>query len=425
MGIFNFEKYHFYYIIKHMENKKITNITAEQILDSRNNPTLRVSVYVSDIFSSFEVPSGASTGKYEACELRDGASGKSEVLNAVKKIETVIKEALVGVDVDNQREIDNIMIKLDGTLQKTNLGGNSMIGVSIACAKTAAKVKNIEVYEHLKTLANINPSRKEPFLYFNLINGGKHAATRLAFQEFHIVPQVETSSESVEISKNIQERLDEILEKEFGAVTKGDEGGVALNVADIFTPLILMKKAVAELGYSDKIKYALDVAASSFYEADNGLYKFMDKDWTKEEMINLYEKICTDFPMLSIEDPFDEEDFESFTNLQSKLKDTKLIGDDLTVTNTSRLQMAIDKKSIKGIIIKPNQIGTLSETLETMKLARDNDIDCIISHRSGETMDDFIGDLVCAFGCFGIKAGALGPKERNVKYERIIKINTK
>lgn len=405
-------------------DKKITNITAEQILDSRGNPTLRVSVYAGDIVSSFEVPSGASTGKYEACELRDGKDSKSGVSNAIEKIESVIKKALIGIGVDQQKQIDEIMIKLDGTPQKTNLGGNSMIGVSIACAKTAAKVRNMEVYEYLRTLAQITPSRKEPFLYFNLINGGKHAATKLAFQEYHIVPQVETSKESVEISRNIQNKLDEILIKEFGEpLKKGDEGGVALDVEDIFVPLTLMKKAVEESGYINKVKFALDVAASSFYN-NTGVYKFMSRDWTKDEMMDLYQKICKDFPMISIEDPFDEEDYKSFTKLQEKSGDERLIGDDLTVTNIERLQKAINEKSIRGIIIKPNQIGTLSETIDTMKLARLHNIDCIVSHRSGETMDDFIADLAYAYGCFGIKAGALGPKERNVKYERIIKINS-
>ncbi|MFA6251571.1 MAG: phosphopyruvate hydratase [Candidatus Paceibacterota bacterium] len=407
-------------------DKKITNITAEQILDSRQNPTLRVSVYVGDVVGVFEVPSGASTGKYEACELRDDEGGKSGVSNAIEKIETIIKPALIGKEVDKQKEIDNIMIQLDGTPQKTNLGGNSMIGVSIACAKTAAKVMNMEVYEYLKTLAEITPSRKVPFLYFNLINGGKHAKTKLAFQEYHIVPQVETAEESVKISREIEEKLDEIILKEFGKPpVKGDEGGVALDVENVIVPLTLLEKAVIELGYQDKIKFALDVAASSFYDHDKGVYKFMGKDWANDEMINLYEQICDGFPMISTEDPLDEEDYIGFTILQERIGDIKLIGDDLTVTNTKRLQKAIDEKSIKGIIIKPNQIGTLSETLATMKLARENNIDCIVSHRSGETMDDFIGDLSCAFGCFGIKAGALGPKERNVKYERIIKITSR
>jgi len=405
-------------------NKKITNIIAEQILDSRKNPTLRVSVFVDEIVGSFDVPSGASTGKYEACELRDGQSGKSEVKNAVGKINNDIKEALVGIDVDKQEEIDKIMLKLDGTKQKINLGGNSLIGVSIACAKTAARVLNLETYEYLKNLASIKPSRLEPFLYFNLINGGKHANSKLAFQEFHIVPQVESSKESVEMCRNIQKRLDDILESEFGVTKKGDEGGVALDVDDVFVPLNLIKRAVEDLNYKDRIKYALDVAASSFYDHDMKIYRFMDKEWTTDGMIELYEKICFEFPMLSIEDPLDEEDYEGFTKLQQKIGAVKLIGDDLTVTNIERLQTAINQKSIKGIIIKPNQIGTLTETLLTMKIARENDIDCIVSHRSGETMDDFIADLVCAFNCFGIKAGALGPKEREVKYERIIKINS-
>jgi len=405
-----------------MEDKKITNITAEQILDSRQNPTLKVSVYAGEVVGSFEVPSGASTGKYEACELRDSKDSKSGVSNAIKKIESIIRPTLIGIEVDKQKEIDNTMIQLDGTPQKTNQGGNSMIGVSIACAKTSAKIMNMEVYEYLKTLETINPSRKVPFLYFNLINGGKHAKTKLAFQEYHIVPQVETAEESVKISREIQEKLNDILEGEFGTITKGDEGGIALDIEDVIVPLTLLQKAVVELGYKDKIKFALDVAGSSFYDHDKGVYKFMGKDWTRDELIYLYEKICNDFPMISIEDPLDEEDYEGFTMLQEKIGDVKIIGDDITVTNTKRLQKAIDEKSIKGIIIKPNQIGTLSETLATMKLARVNNIDCIISQRSGETMDDFIADLSCAFGCFGIKAGALGPKERNVKYDRIIKI---
>ena len=407
-------------------NKQITNIQAEQILDSRNNPTLRVSVSAGENIGIFEVPSGASTGKYEACEFRDGESGKSGVLKATEKINSLIKDKLIGMDASEQEKIDKVMIELDGTPQKTNLGGNSLIGVSIACAKVASKVEGQEVYQYLKKLKDIKPSRNEPFLYFNLINGGKHAKTKLAFQEFHIVPQVETSKESVEISRDVQKRLDEIIEKEFGGpLVKGDEGGIALDVDDIFTPLNLMQRAVKELGYEDKVKFALDVAASSFYNHDKKFYEFENRQWTTDEMIELYEKICKDFPMVSIEDPLDEEDFEGFAKLQEKLGNVKLIGDDLTVTNSERLKQAIDKKSIKGIIIKPNQIGTLTETLNTMKLARDNDVDCIVSHRSGETMDDFIGDLVCAFGCFGIKAGALGPKERNIKYERIIKINEK
>ena len=404
-------------------NKTITDIKAEQIFDSRNNPTLRVSVYADDLVGTFEVPSGASTGKYEACELRDDDSGKGNVQNAINQIENIIKPALIGKQINQQFEIDKIIIDLDGTTQKTNLGGNSMIGVSIACAKVAAKEQELETYEYLKTLTKIKSSRNQPYLYFNLINGGKHTKSNLAFQEYHIVPQVETIIKSVEICREIQKRLDEVILEKFGEnYPKGDEGGIALSTENILVPLDLLKGVVADLNYSDKVMFALDVAASSFYNHDKGIYTFMNKDWTRDEMIELYEKISKDYPMISIEDPLDEEDFDGFALLQKTIPDIKLVGDDLTVTNKIRLKTAIDKKSIQAIIIKPNQIGTLSETIETIKLARENNIDCIVSHRSGETMDTFISDLVYAFGCLGIKAGALGPKERDVKYERLINI---
>lgn len=404
-------------------SKNITDIKAEEIMDSRSNPTLKVSVFVGEFVGEFEVPSGASTGKYEACELRDGESGKSSVGKAIKQIEEVIKPALIGMDIDDQTQIDETMLNLDGTQQKTNLGGNSMIGVSIACAKTSAKVLGKEVYEYLRDTTNIIPSRNEPYLYFNLINGGKHAKSDLAFQEYHIVPQTNSMEESVKICKEIQKKLDEIIFNEFGKIfPKGDEGGIALPVVDVISPLSLLKRAVEELDLTEKVMFALDVAASSFYDHDRGVYVFMNKDWTTTEMIDLYKKINEEYKMISIEDPLDEEDFEGFAQLQKELPNIKIVGDDLTVTNKDRLKKAIENKSIKAIIIKPNQIGTLTETIETIKIARENDVDCIVSHRSGETMDTFISDLVYAFKCFGIKAGALGPKERDVKYERLINI---
>lgn len=405
--------------------KKITDIKAEQILDSRKNPTLKVSVFTDDSIGVFEVPSGASTGKYEACELRDNDSGKGPVQDAIKQIEGIIKPALIGISVLEQNTIDKIMIDLDGTPQKTKLGGNSMIGVSIACAKAAAQEEKVEIYEYLKSITSIKPSREKPLLYFNLINGGKHAKSDLAFQEYHIVPQVESIEESVKICREIQTKLDELILEKFGKILpKGDEGGVALPTEDIELPLSLLKEAVNNLNYNDKIMFALDVAASSFYDHDKGIYKFENREWATRDMIELYKKITAEYKMVSIEDPLDEEDFEGFALLQKTIPDIKIVGDDLTVTNKTRLKMAIDKKSIEAIIIKPNQIGTLSETIETIKMARDNNIDCIVSHRSGETMDTFISDLVYAFGCFGIKAGALGPKERDVKYERLISITT-
>ncbi len=402
-------------------NKEITDIVAREITDSRGNPTLRVSVLAGEVTGVFEVPSGASTGKYEACELRDDNTGNGGMRSAIEKIETQIKPALVGLNIFDQKLIDQKMIELDGTPQKTNLGGNSIIGVSIACAKTAAKVQDIEVYQYLKTLRDVKPSRETPFLYFNLINGGKHASSKLAFQEYHVVPQEDTIGANITICREIQTKLDEVIIKKYGTLpVKGDEGGVALSVDDVMEPLLLLKEAVDSLGYTDKVMFALDVAASSFY--NDGKYTFMNKDWTVNEMIELYKEIAGKYPLISIEDPFNEEDYEGFALLQTILPDVRIIGDDLTVTNIIRLKSAIDKKSIKGVIIKPNQIGTLTETLETMALARDNDIDCIVSHRSGETMDNFIADLAYGLGCYGIKAGALGPKERNVKYDRLIYI---
>jgi len=223
--------------------------------------------------------------------------------------------------------------------------------------------------------------------------------------------------------RNIQIALDKIIIEEYGNLPiKGDEGGIALGEGDVLKPLSLLARAVDSLGLDSQVKFALDVAASSFYDKESKLYKFNDRTWTNEEMINLYQKIVNDYPMISIEDPFEEEDYESFTKLQKTIPNVKLIGDDLTVTNVERLSKAIEKESIQGIIIKPNQIGTLTETLNTISLAYMNNIDCIVSHRSGETMDDFIADLVYAFGCYGIKAGALGPKERDIKYERLINI---
>jgi enolase len=403
-----------------MENK-ITKILAEEIQDSRGNPTLKVTVWSGNNSSSFSVPSGASTGINEAHELRD-ADGKG-VQTVILKVNEVIAPALIGADVLNQKEIDRIMISLDGTKNKDNLGGNSMIGVSIACAKVAAKVSGVEVFEHLRTLAEMKPSRRTPHLYMNLINGGKHAKNNLAFQEYHVVSNTEDIAEAVEIGNKIQNSLKEIISKELGdgSLILGDEGGYAPQISDIRKPLEYLNKAIKENNLENKVRLALDVAASSFFS--NGKYKVDGKDITKEELANIYNSLIKEFDLISIEDPFDEVDFESFTKLKEDEDGLIVVGDDLTVTNKVLLQEAIDKKSVNGMIIKPNQIGTLSETLETMRLARENDIELIVSHRSGETDDDFIADLAFAFGCYGLKSGSPIKPERMVKYQRLIEIS--
>jgi enolase len=401
--------------------RPITKILAEEIKDSRGNSTLKVNVFSGGEEASFSVPSGASTGEHEAHELRD-IDGHG-VKDAIFKINNTIAGALVGKDVLNQKELDSIMVVLDGTPNKDNLGGNSMIGVSIAAAKVAAKVSGIETYEYLRTLSEMKPSRKVPHLYLNLINGGMHAKNGLAFQEYHIVPETEDAKEAVEIGIKIQDSLKKIIEKDLGSTSLvlGDEGGYAPKVTDIRKPLEYLQRAIKENNLEEKVRLALDVAASSFYE--NGKYRIDGKNITKEGLLDIYESLIKEFNLLSIEDPFDEEDFESFRHLREANPKLIVVGDDLTVTNKILLQKAIEEHSVSGLIIKPNQIGTLSEALETMRLARENDIELVVSHRSGETDDDFIADLAYAFGAFGLKSGSPVKPERMVKYERLIEIS--
>lgn len=415
-----------------MDNQLITKILAEEIKDSRGNPTIKVTVFtcpsealakagVDEASGSFSVPSGASTGVHEAHELRD-MDGKG-VKNAIDKVNNVIAPVLVGKNVLNQKEIDRIMIQLDGTPNKDNLGGNSMIGVSIACAKVAAKVSGKEIFEYLTTLMEIKPSRKVPYLFMNLLEGGKHSHNGfgLAFQEYHIVPEIENIKEAVDIGIKIDNTVREIMLKlDNGIIEFGDEGGFEPRTNNNKTPLEYLSKAIKQNNLQGKIKLALDTASSSFYE--NEKYKVGDKEISKEELLSVYNSLIKEFNLLSIEDPFDEEDFESFAELKKQNKNLLVVGDDLTVSNSLLLKKAIENRSINAMIIKPNQIGTLTETLETMQLARENNIELIVSHRSGETDDDFIADLAYAFGCFGLKAGAPTKPERMVKYDRLIKI---
>ncbi len=391
----------------------ITKIVAEEISDSRGNPTLKVTIWTGDKSGSFSVPSGASTGANEA--------GTIPAQAAIEKVNKVIAPALVGKNIFEQKEIDELMLKLDGTENKSNLGGNAVIGVSVACAKAGAKVSGQETYKYLRTLSEIKTSRKTPYLYMNLINGGKHAKNSLAFQEYMIVPETLNAEEAVEMGTSIQNTLKEILIKKFGpdGVRFGDEGGFAPQTSDIEEPLYLLREAIKQNGLAGQVRLALDVAATSFY--DNGAYEIAGKKVSRQELLDIYQSLVKEFNLLSIEDPFEETDFESFQKL-AEFKNTLVVGDDLTVTNVKLLRQAAERSSINAMIVKPNQIGTLSETLEAMKLARENDIELIVSHRSGETEDDFIADLACAFGCFGLKAGAPSKPERMVKYKRLEKI---
>lgn len=402
---------------------KINRIEAREILDSRGNPTLSVTVQAGGVRGTFDVPSGASTGKHEVLELRDGDKNHFEgrgVLKAAGNIVHIIEPALMGIDVLDQGAIDKKLIELDGTPNKSKLGANAILGASIASAKAAAIVKNVEVYEHLRSLATMNPSRKAPLLYMNLINGGLHARSRLAFQEYHLVPQTESVEEALEIGTKVMHLLSALIVKKYGpsSANLGDEGGFAPDLEDVREPLKLLSAAVHGAGVEKKVKFALDVAASSFYK--NGSYLIGHRHMNADELRRFYIELANDFPIFSIEDPFMEEAFDDFSKLN--YGKVLVIGDDLTVTNVARLKEAIKHESVNGLIIKPNQIGTLTETIATMKFARENDLECIVSHRSGETQDDFIADLAYAFGAFGLKAGAPQREERVAKYNRLLKI---
>ncbi len=405
---------------------KITHISANEILDSRGNPTLKVTVFSEKHSGSFSVPAGASTGSHEAVEKRDGDSKRFRgfgVQKAVKIVNTQILKKLKGENLLSQKKIDDTLIELDGSSNKKNLGANAMLGVSIACAKAAANCEGMELHAYLSSLHKIKPSQKIPYLYLNLINAGKHASSYLAFQEYMIVPLVKKVSEALEIADLVRNELKKKVIKIYSpfSANYGDEGGFVIQAKKVREPLELLSDIISELKLNNKIKLAIDAAASSFYEKEK--YQIDGKWASKNELFNIYKELTSSFDFLSIEDPFFEEDFESFASLQESNKKVKIIGDDLTVTNPNRLQVAINQKSITGIIIKPNQIGTLSETLNVMELARKNNIDCIVSHRSGETSDDFIADLAYSSGAFGLKAGAPNRGERVAKYNRLWEIS--
>lgn len=403
----------------------IQSVTGEAIADSRGVMTLLVTVVGSDgSRGSFAVPSGASTGANEAFELRDDGTSKGGVTHALSMLTGEISNALVGKDIFAQKEIDEMLIALDGTSNKRRLGGNTLIGVSIALCKAAAKASGKEVWEHIHDSYFNTREVRFPRLYANIINGGKHAKTALAFQEYHIVPKVTSPGEALVLIATIQNALYDVVNKRFGNVVVGDEGGYALPLTDVVEPLTLLQKVVNDLGLTDMVDFALDVASSSFFDHEKGVYMIDGVTYEEETMMSLYEKITAQFPMLSIEDPFDEEDFASFATMRKYIGKTLRVGDDLTTTNKERLLKAIHEASVDALIIKPNQIGTLTETIETMQCALEHGVACIVSHRSGETLDDFIADLAYASGAFGIKAGARGPKEREAKYARLLAIES-
>jgi len=411
-----------------MSTTTITGVHARELLDSRGNPTLEVTVTCEGGSGTFGVPSGASTGTNEAVELRDGDKsryGGLGVLKAATHVNVNIAGALIGVDARDQRTIDERMIAMDGTPNKSNLGGNAIVGVSVATARAAAAALGAPLHEYLHSLApGITPTHRVPFMNMNLINGGKHAGTRVAFQEYKVIPQTQDIAEALNIGTTIMHALKKRLAKEYGAVNSnvGDEGGFAPDLDSVRRPLELFMETAADVKLDHRIKLAMDVAASSFYVADSDRYEYDGGMHTAAELESDLRGMLRDFPFLYIEDPFNEDKFEDFARLNDG--STIIVGDDLTVTNPSILKKAIDLKAVSGVIIKLNQVGSLTETLDTMKLARDNNVECIVSHRSGETNDDFIADLAVAFGVLGVKAGGPQRGERVAKYNRFAQLLT-
>ena len=408
---------------------KIKKITATEILDSRGTPTLEVKVLLdNDIYGTFSVPSGASTGIYEAYELRDNDKSRYNgkgVLKAKENVNTIINDALFNMDIFDQEKIDETLIKLDGTDNKKILGANAILGVSIACAKAAANAKKIELYEYLSFKNEYNLVTPT----MNVINGGVHALNNLDIQEFMIVPiNFTTIHEAIERCVKVFNTLKGILkENNSSSIGYGDEGGFAPNLKNDEEALKLLVSAIEKSNFicNKDFKISIDAASSEWYDDETDTYYLpkAQKRLTKEELVNMWVDISSKYSILSIEDAMGENDIEGWKMLSDKLNDKiLLVGDDLFVTNQKRLQIGIDNNIANTILIKPNQIGTLSETLKTIKLAQDNNYEVVISHRSGETNDDFIADLSIAVNAKYIKTGAPNRGERIAKYNRLMAI---
>lgn len=401
---------------------KIKNIYAREILDSRGNPTVEVELTLeSGIKAVASVPSGASTGKNEALELRDNDKnryhGKS-VLKAINNVNNIIKPLLIGKDSLNQEEIDRIMLEKDGTENKEVLGANAILGVSLANLKAAAKYKGLELYEYL------GKEYSMPRCMMNILNGGVHASNNLDFQEFMIVPNKEEYHENLRMGSEVFNTLKNVLKERNLLCGVGDEGGFAPQINDAKEALELIKEAITKSGYElgKDINIALDVAASEFYNEEEDIYLLEGVKYTKEKLVSYYQSLVDKYHIISIEDGMAEEDYEGWKLLTSKLSNIQLVGDDLFVTNKKLLQKGIDMHIANAILIKLNQIGTVTETLETIKLARDNNYKTIISHRSGETEDNYISDFAVGLNLGQIKTGSMSRGERLSKYNRLLRI---
>ena len=404
----------------------ITYVNAREILDSRGNPTVEVEVMTeSGYFGRAAVPSGASTGEYEACELRDGDDqrylGKG-VLKAVGNVKDKIAPKLLGMDIVNQTEIDQLLIELDGTDNKSELGANAILGVSLACARAAAESVGLPLYRYLGG----SHVSKLPVPMMNIINGGAHADNNVDFQEFMIVPfGAPTFRESLRYGAEVFHHLKKVLKERGLNTAVGDEGGFAPDLKSNKEALEIISIAVEQAGYKlgEDIGIALDVSASEFFEDGNYHLKGEGKTLTSEEMVNFLSDLAKEYPIISIEDGLDENDWSGFAALTAAIGSTvQIVGDDLFVTNVNKLNRGIEEESGNAVLIKLNQIGTLTETMDTIALATRNGFNSVISHRSGETEDTFIADLAVASGCGQIKTGSASRTDRICKYNQLLRI---
>lgn len=405
---------------------KIKDIMAREILDSRGNPTVEVDMILENgACARASVPSGASTGSREALELRDKDSNRYQgkgVLKAVNNINEIIKPKLIGIEA-NVKVVDEILLKLDNTPNKINLGANATLAVSLACLKCEALLNNKELYEYVS-----DGQVSMPVPMVNIINGGAHAVNNLDIQEFMIVPHQETMKERIRAASEIFHTLKKLLTSANYAVGVGDEGGFAPNLKNNKEALDFIVKAITNSNYipGKDIGIALDVAASEFYNEETNTYKLDGKDITSDELISYYNELLETYPIVSIEDPFYENDWESLTKFTNLVGNKiMIVGDDFFVTNKIYLQKGIDLKAGNAIIIKANQIGTITETLETVKLAKANNYHTIISHRSGETEDTFIAELAVGLDAKYIKTGSMSRGERICKYNELLRIEEK
>jgi len=407
---------------------ELTKLFARTILDSRGNPTVEVDCFVEGIIvSRAAVPSGASTGAYEAIELRDGGNkwnGKG-VEKAVENVNEIISPKLIGLDLsspNSQELVDEILLELDGTKNKSKLGANAMLGVSMSCLKASAALGEIDCWEHISHIMDTKPSIPVPMM--NILNGGAHASSDVDIQEFMVIPHgFDNFKSALRAGTECYHSLRSELKKDGLLSGIGDEGGFAPNLPTNEHGLQYMVRAIEGAGYStDEIGIALDVAATEFYT--DGKYNFDQKKISGEELGEIYTGWTDEYPLLSIEDPFDEDDWDSWNLLTKNIgEDCQIVGDDLYVTQVKRLQKGIDTSSSNSILVKLNQVGTVSETFETLKLAWDSKFSTIISHRSGETSDTIIADLAVGSNAGQIKTGAPARSDRTSKYNQLLRIS--